>query len=154
MGLISRRKVLYSLAATAIAGVSSALVTRSAWAAGNLAHDPIKLPELKIDTVDMKYSQTSYTLETGKFYWWKVTSDGQEEDIGLAAPELFANSWIYQIVSGDDNANEVHTQSLDRIEFDSAGSQIIQFIPIQPGQYDFYTPGFEKQGLTGKILVN
>jgi len=112
------------------------------------------LQELKIDTVNMKYSQTSYTLETGKFYWWTVSSDGEEEDIGLAAPELFAASWIYQIVSGDDNANEVHTQSLGSIEFDDKGTQIIQFIPIQPGQYAFYTPGFENKGLKGTVLVN
>ena len=154
VGLLTRRSMLFSMAASTVLGVSASLVTRSAWAKGNLAHDPIKLPELKIDTVNMKYSQTSYMLETGKFYWWKVTSDGQEEDIGLAAPELFAASWVYQIVSGDDNANEVHTQSLDRIEFDDAGSQTIQFIPIEPGQYDFYTPGFERQGLKGTVLVN
>jgi hypothetical protein len=152
--LLTRRRALFSMAAGLATATAVSFGARSAFAKGNLAHDPIKLPELKIDTVNMKYSQTSYTHETGKFYWWKVTSDGEEEDIGLAAPELFAASWIYQIVSGDDNSNEVHTQSLDRIEFDSAGTQIIQFIPIQPGQYDFYTPGFENKGLKGTVLVN
>ena len=154
MGLFTRRQALFGVAAAAVVGIAPSLLVRPALAKGNLAHDPIKLPELKIDTVNMKYSQTSYTLETGKFYWWTVSSDGEEEDIGLAAPELFAASWIYQIVSGDDNANEVHTQALGSIEFDDKGTQIIQFIPIQPGQYSFYTPGFENKGLKGTVLVN
>jgi hypothetical protein len=152
--LLTRRRALFSMGAGLVAATAPGLLAAPALAKGNLAHDPVKLPELKIDTVHLKYSQTSYTLETGKFYWWKVSCDGEEEDIGLAAPALFAASWIYQIVSGDDNVNEVHTQALGSIEFDGEGSQTIEFIPIQPGQYDFYTPGFENRGLKGTVLVN
>lgn len=153
MTLLTRRRALYSIAGGVVATAAASLVTRPSFAKGNLAHDPVHLPELKIDTADLKYSQTSYQLETGKFYWWKVSCDGEEEDIALAAPELFAASWIYQIVSGDDNVNEVHTQALGSIEFDGEGSMTIEFIPIQPGQYTFYTPGYEDRGLKGTILV-
>lgn len=153
MSLITRRRALYTIAGGLAATAAAGLITRPSFAKGNLAHDPVKLPELKIDTADLKYSQTSYELETGKFYWWKVSSDGEEEDIALAAPALFAASWIYQITSGDDNVNEVHTQALNSIEFDGEGSMTIQFIPIQPGKYDFYTPGYEDKGLKGTILV-
>ncbi|HVW91592.1 MAG TPA: hypothetical protein VHB74_03205 [Devosia sp.] len=153
MTLLTRRRALYSIAGGLAAMAATGLAAGPSFAKGNLAHDPIKLPELKIDTADLKYSQTSYSLETGKFYWWTVSSDGEEEDIGLAAPELFASSWISQIVSGDNNANEVHTQCLDRIEFDDAGTMTIQFIPLMPGQFDFYTPGFENRGLKGTVLV-
>ena len=154
MPLLTRRSALFSMAVGLVAVATPGLLVRPSFAKGNLAHDPTKLPELKIDTVNLKYSQTSYTLETGKFDWWKVSSDGQEEDIGLAAPELFENSWIDQITSGDDNQLEVHAQAMDRIEFDDAGSMTISFIPIRPGQYDFYTPGFENKGLKGTVLVN
>ena len=126
----------------------------AAFAKGNLAVKPVKLPEMKIDTVKLQYSQTEFQIETGKYYWWTITCDGEEEDIALEAPELFRASWIYQIVSGDDNVNEVHTQALSSIEFDGEGSMTIEFIPLQPGQYDFYTPGYENRGLKGTVSVN
>ncbi|MDR3475048.1 MAG: hypothetical protein P4M09_25635 [Devosia sp.] len=154
MSLITRRRALAAMTAGLVTVTSATLVAKAAIAKGNLAHDPIKLPELKIDTADLKYSETSYTLETGKFYWWKISCDGVEENIGLAAPKLFAASWVYQITSGDDSQLEVHTQALEHIEFDGAGAMTIQFVPIQPGQYDFYTPGYENKGLKGTILVN
>jgi len=152
--LINRRRALVSMASGLAAAAVPALLVPAAFAKGNLAHDPIKLPELKIDTADLKYSQTSYTLETGKFYWWKISCDGVEENIGLAAPKLFASSWVYQITSGDDNQLEVHTQALEHIEFDGEGTMTIQFVPIQPGQFDFYTPGYENKGLKGTVTVN
>jgi hypothetical protein len=153
MPLITRRRAFQSIAGSLAAVAAASLIARPSFAKGNLAHDPVHLPELKIDTADLKYSQTSYELETGKYYWWPISCDGEEEDIGLYAPELFAASWVNQVVSGDDNVNEVHTQSLGWIEFDGAGSMIIQFIPIRPGQFTFYTPGYENRGLKGTILV-
>jgi hypothetical protein len=152
MPLLTRRRALF-VTAGLVAATPTALLATSALAKGNLAHDPVKLPELKIDTADLKYSETSYTLETGKFYWWTITSDGIEENMGLAAPELFANSWVYRVTAGDDQF-EVFTQALEHLEFNGAGSMTIQFVPIQPGHYDFYTPGYENRGLKGTILVN
>lgn len=154
MRLITRRGALVSMAAGIATVTAPLLLTRPVLAKGNLAHDPIKLPELKIDTADLKYSETSYELETGKFYWWKISCDGVTENIGFAAPQLFASSWVYQITSGDDNQLQVHTQALEHIEFDGAGSMTIQFVPIQPGHYEFYTPGYENRGLKGAVTVN
>jgi hypothetical protein len=131
---------------------STVFLPRLALAKGNIASSPIRLPELKIDTVHLKYSQTAYTLETGKYYFWTVSSDGEEEDIGLAAPELFANSWINQIVADD---VDIHSPTFSEIMFDDdAASFQIQFIPLRPGRYDFYSPGFETHGLKGQITVN
>lgn len=146
----TRRGALWTLA-SGLAAAGTGLITTRSFAKGNLASSPVRLPELKIDTVHLKYSETSYTLETGKYYFWTISCDGEEEDIAVRAPELFANSWINQIVS---NNMEVHTTSIYSIEFDDAGSQQIQFVPIRPGQYDYYTPGYENRGLKGTVLVN
>lgn len=151
--MTTRRQTLQAIAGGIALAATSLMVPR-AYAKGNLAHDPVHLPELKIDTVDLKYSQNEYDLETGKLYWLTVSCDGEEEDIAFMAPEFFSNCWIDQIVSGDDNVNEVHAQSVYSIEFDGQGSMTIQFIPIRPGEYKFYTPGYEDKGLAGKFVVS
>ncbi len=151
---VATRRQTLQLISGGIALAGASLIASRAFAKGNLAHDPVRLPELKIDTVDLKYSQNEYDLETGKYYWLKVSCDGEEEDIGFMAPEFFANCWINQIVSGDDNVNEVHAQSIYSIEFDGEGSMTIQFMPIRPGEYPFYTPGYEDKGLKGKFVVS
>ena len=151
MVALTRRATLTSLAAGMIGVGSAVLLPRLALANGNLASSPVRLPELKIDTVHLKYSQTSYALETGKYYFWTVSCDGEEEDVGFAAPELFANSWINQIVADD---IDIHTSTFNEIEFDDAASFQIQFVPLRPGRYDYYSPGFETHGLKGQITVN
>lgn len=148
---LTRRTALASMAAGLIGVAPALLLPRRALAMGNLASSPVHLPELRIDTVHLKYSQTSYALETGKYYFWKISCDGEEEDVGLSAPELFANSWINQIVAGD---IDIHTTSFTEIEFDDAASFQIQFVPIRPGRYAYYSPGFENRGLRGEITVN
>lgn len=148
---VSRRQALMSLAAGAVAVGPALMLASPGFAKGNLASNPVRLPELKIDTVHLKYTPTSYTLETGKYYFWKVTCDAEVEDIALVAPKLFANSWINQIVAGD---IDIHTTSVDSIEFDDAATFEIQFVPLRPGQYEYYTPGYENRGLKGEILVN
>lgn len=148
--LFTRRRALASTAG--ILGAAGGLrLTGSARAAGNFASNPITLPELKIDTRNLAYSQDSYELETGKYYFWTITSDGEEDDIAFTAPELFRNSWINQIVI---DGLEVHANAFHQIEFDDAGSQQIQFVPIRPGRFDFWTPGYENRGLKGSVLVN
>ncbi len=147
MGLITRRRALASLAAVG----AGSLLAVPAFAKGNLASNPVRLPELMIDTADLKYSVTDYQLETGKYYFWKISCDGVEENIAVMAPKLFLNSWINQIVSND---MEVHTTSLYSIEFDGKGTQEIQFIPISTGVFPFYTPGYENKGLSGQFTVS
>lgn len=148
---LTRRRALTVMGATITTLGATGLISAPAVAKGNLASNPIRLPELKIDTVHLKYSQTHYELETGKYYFWTISCDGEEEDIAVRAPDFFANCWINQIVSND---MEVHTTMFYSIEFDDAGSQQIQFIPIRLGQFEYWTPGYENRGLKGTILVN
>lgn len=117
--------------------------------AGNLAANGVDLPELKIDTENLAYSQTEYQLETGKYYSLTVTSDGSDE-IAWFAPELWRNSWINQVVIND---LEVKAFGLYSLEFDDAGSIEVTFVVLRPGEYDFYSPGYESRGLKGKFVV-
>ncbi len=66
-----------------------------AWAEGNLAARAERLPALEIDGAK-GFSVTSYEIETGKFYRWRVASDGRDE-YKLLAPELMRNSWVEQV---------------------------------------------------------
>lgn len=120
-----------------------------ALAEGNLAANGTKLPELKIDSENLKFSETEYQLETGKYYKLDITSDGGEE-MAVVFPELVRNAWFNQIVVND---LEVKTSGLYSLEFDSAGTFNISFVPVRPGEYSFWVPGFENKGLKGKFIV-
>lgn len=120
-----------------------------AQAAGNLASQPTEL-ELNIDTRTLAFSETEFQLETGKYYIWSITHDGYEE-LMIQAPALFRNSWINQIIIND---LEVHTSgAIYGVEFDDEGTLTIGFVPIRPGNYDFFAPGFEDRGLKGTFVV-
>jgi hypothetical protein len=132
------------LAATAL----SLLLAGSAHAEGNLAANGTDLT-LSINTEDLTFSQNTWELETGKYYRIDITSDGNEE-ISVVAPELWRNSWINQIVVND---LEVKAYGLYSVEFDDAGTFNISFVPVRPGEYDIYVPGYEERGLKGKFIV-
>lgn len=133
----------------AVAATLAMAFSGSALAAGNLASEPTTI-ELKIDGAALTFSQTEYELETGKYYKWVITSDGLEE-IMIQAPDLFRNSWINQIVIDD---REVHTSgAVYGIEFDDEGTVDVFFVPIRPGNYDFFAPGHEQRGLKGTFVV-
>lgn len=119
-----------------------------ALAEGNLAADGEDLV-LNINTIDLTFSQTEWQLETGQYYRIDITSDGNEE-ISVVAPELWRNAWINQIVVND---LEVKSYGLYSIEFDGEGTFNISFVPIRPGEYDIYVPGYEDRGLKGKFIV-
>jgi uncharacterized cupredoxin-like copper-binding protein len=106
--------------------------------------------KLDIDTAKLAFSQTEFELETGKAYRLDVTSDGIEE-LGVMMPELFRNAWINQLVV-DDLEVKVNG-AVSSIEFDDEGTISISFVPLRPGNYAFYAPGFEKAGLTGTFVV-
>lgn len=126
----------------------SLLAAGSAHAEGNLAANGTDLT-LSINTEDLTFSQNTWELETGKYYRIDITSDGNEE-ISVVAPELWRNSWINQIVVND---LEVKSHGLYSVEFDDAGTFNISFVPIRPGEYEIYVPGYENRGLTGKFVV-
>lgn len=126
----------------------AAMVAVPAVAEGNLASRGTEL-ELNIDTVDLAFSQTEFQIETGKYYILHITGDGNEE-IQVVAPELWRNSWINQVVVND---LEIAPYGLYGIEFDDEGTFSIGFVPIRPGEYDIYVPGYETRGLKGKFVV-
>jgi hypothetical protein len=130
------------------AAALSLLAASTAHAEGNLAANGTDLT-LSINTEDLTFSQNTWELETGKYYRIDITSDGNEE-IAVVAPELWRNSWINQIVVND---LEVKSYGLYSVEFDDAGTFNISFVPIRPGEYDIYVPGYEERGLKGKFIV-
>jgi uncharacterized cupredoxin-like copper-binding protein len=135
-----------SLAALSLVAV---LTTTPVLAEGNLAAKGVDLPELKIDTAELKFSQNEYDLETGKYYRLKISSDGGDE-ISFTAPELWSNAWINSVTIDDVG---LETTGLRAIAFDDEGSAEIAFVPIRPGEYEFYSPGYENKGLKGKFVV-
>ena len=136
------------IAALAGAVALAATMAVPVLAEGNLASRATEI-ELNIDTVDLKFSQDTWELETGKYYILSVSSDGNEE-IQVVAPELFRNSWLNQIVVND---LETKAYGLYSIEFDDAGTFEISFVPIRPGEYEIYVPGYAERGLKGKFIV-
>ena len=136
------------LAAITGAVALAAALAGPALAEGNLASGGTEL-ELNINTEDLTFSQEQWDLETGKYYVLSVTSDGEEE-IAVMAPELWRNSWINQIVVND---LETKAYGLYSIEFDDEGTFKISFVPIRPGEYEIYVPGYENRGLKGKFVV-
>ncbi|MCA0943237.1 hypothetical protein LCM08_26570 [Salipiger pacificus] len=95
------------------------------------------------------FSVTSYEIEAGTYYRWRIESDGLEE-YKLLAPELFRESWIDQVVIED---KEVKPYGLHAVEFDDEGEIDIWFIPQRPGEYPFYIEGLDTQGFRGVMVV-
>lgn len=121
----------------------------SAWAAGNLAARAERLPELEIRGAE-GFSVTSYEIETGKFYRWRIESDGREE-YKLLAPELMRNVWVEQVSIEDKEVKPYG--GLYAVEFDDEGEIDIYFVPIRPGIYEFYVEGMQADGMLGSFVV-
>lgn len=119
-----------------------------AMAEGNLAANGVKL-ELKIDTEKLTFSQNEFDLETGKYYRMDISVE-DADDTAFMAPEFFRNVWINQIVVND---LELKTQNPYSLEWDAAGTFNVSFVPIRPGEYEFYVQGYEDKGLKGKFVV-
>jgi len=143
MNLVS--KSLATIALLALAVSASPVM-----AAGNLAAGGLELPELKIDTTTNKFSQNEYDIETGKYYRLTISVDDGADNLGLVMPELLRNSWIDRVAV--DNVN-IHTSAIDSFELDGTATLEIAFVVLRPGEYDFWSPGYEKRGLKGKFVV-
>jgi hypothetical protein len=124
--------------------------TSAAFAEGNFASQLTELEPLVMSGADLTFSVTEYELETGKYYKWRIESDGLEE-FRVNAPELWRASWINQVV-----INDIEVKPLGGIygvEFDDEGGADIYFVPLMPGNYEFSAPGFEERGMTGTFVV-
>ncbi|MBV7407717.1 hypothetical protein [Maritimibacter sp. DP1N21-5] len=137
---------------TFVRGIAAAVIAFApmmAAAEGNIASDATRLPDMMIDSAALTFSETQFELETGKYYRWRIVHDGGEEFL-IMAPDLFRNSWINQVIIED---LEVAPLGLHSVEFDDEGTIDIWFVPIRPGDYDFYVPGYEERGLKGTFVV-
>ena len=120
-----------------------------AHAEGNLASDATRLADMEINSDELSLSVNEFELETGMYYRWSIVHDGGEE-FQIVAPDLFRNSWINQVVIND---LEVQPYGLYAIEFDDEGRIDIWFVPIRPGNYDFWIEGYRERGLAGTFIV-
>ncbi len=125
------------------------LLPISAWAEGNLAKRAERLPALEIDGAK-GFSVTTYEIETGKFYRWRIASDGRDE-YKLLAPELMRNSWVDQI--SIENKEVKPLGGLYAVEFDDEGEIDIYFVPIRPGTYEYYIENMREDGMLGTFVV-
>ena len=118
-------------------------------AEGNLASRPERLETLLLGA-DLSFSVKEYLLETGEYYRWRIESQGGEEFM-LRAPDLFRNAWIEQVVIND---VELHPGGgFYGIEFDDEGIADVWFVPIRPGNFDYFISGFESRGMSGTFIV-
>ena len=129
--------------------VMGMFVSTAALAEGNLATRATRLPDMAIDSAELSLSISQFRLETGKYYRWRIVHDGGEE-FQIMAPDLFRNSWIDQVVIED---LEVQPMGLYAIEFDDEGTIDVWFVPIRPGNFDFWIDGYENRGLAGTFEV-
>jgi hypothetical protein len=139
-----RRAVLGIVAA--VCGLLGA--TQPAAAEGDPTRRATRLDPLVLDAAT-GFSITSYEIETGTYYRWRIRSDGLEEYM-LVAPGLFRNSWIDQVVIED---KEVKPFGLQAVEFDDEGEIDVWFVPIRPGTYEFWVEGLKTQGFSGEFVV-
>lgn len=147
-----------TVALGALAAGAMLFATRAA-AVDPLTQPPIELKPLMMDGRKIAFSVKDYTLETGKYYKWHVEGDGVEEFV-LMAPDLFRNSWIDKITMKTSNCP---TASCDVVFFpggaitafqaDDPSGADIYFIPVRPGEYEYYAKGYQPRGMTGKFHV-
>ncbi len=139
---------LISLAA--IAAAITVFAATGALAEGNLASRATRLDPLVLGA-DLSFSVKEFRLETGKYYRWRIESTGGEEFL-VQSPGLFRNSWVNQIVINDIEVKPVGG-GIYGIEFDDEGVADVWFVPIRPGEYEYYALGYQSRGMTGKLVV-
>ncbi len=122
------------------------------YAAGDLAKRVTRLEPLVFgdgEENDFQISHATIELETGKLYMLPLEAKGYKE-YRWEAPEFFQNIWVSQIVIED---LEVHTTSIDALEFDDQGRIEFWFVPIRTGKFDWYVEDFDVKGMKGSIVV-
>ncbi|CDX32811.1 hypothetical protein LCM4577_09020 [Mesorhizobium sp. LCM 4577] len=109
------------------------------------------LPELVLGSDKSSYdvNRTDFELIAGQGYRWKITSHGGFEYKFMT--DLWRNVWIDQIVIND---LEVHMAGAPAwLEFDDAGTILVQFHTVRPGEYSWSVPDLADKGLKGKITI-
>jgi hypothetical protein len=117
-------------------------------AAATLLTKATTLPTLVL-SAGKAFPKEPMQLEAGKYYRWTIECDGTNE-LGLAAPEFFRYVWINEVVI---NKIEIRPLGLHSIEFDAKGAATISFVPIRPGEFEYYLPNTKSDAFRGKIVV-
>lgn len=133
----------------AVVVLLAAFVPALALAEGNLAKRAERLEPLLLDAAE-GFSIKSYEIETGKFYRWRIISDGREEYM-LRTPDLIRNSWIDQVVIEDREVKPLG--GIHALEFDDEGAIDLYFLVIRPGRYAYFIEGLRSQGFEGEFIV-
>lgn len=127
---------------------TAVLCVASPAAAANLLVKATNLPPLVL-SAGKAFPKEPMQLEAGKYYRWKIESDGTSE-MAIAAPEFFRYVWINEVVIND---IEVRPHGLHSIEFDAKGAATISFVPIRPGEFEYYMPNTKGDAFRGRIVV-
>ncbi len=144
--MTASRRALAVLLAVLGAGM---LAPPEAAAEGNLTRRAVRLEVLEIDAAK-GFSKKSYQLETGKYYRWRVVSDGRDA-YSFRFPELSRNAWFDQVVIED---REVKPYGgVYSLEFDAEGEIDVYFVPIRPGTYEYFVENYRESGMLGAIEV-
>ena len=128
---------------------ATVLLIHEASGKGNLARRAERLEELKINA-EKGFSIKKYLLETGKYYRWRIISDGRDE-YSFVFPKLSRNVWIGQVVIEKKEVKPFG--GIYSLEFDEEGEIDVYFLPIRPGKYDFYVENYRESGMLGQIIV-
>ncbi len=118
-------------------------------AEGNLTRRAVRLEALEIDAAK-GFSKKSYQLETGKYYRWRVVSDGRGE-YSFRFPELSRNAWFDQVVIEDKEVKPFG--GIYSLEFDAEGAIDVFFVPIRPGTYEYFVESYRESGMLGALEV-
>lgn len=130
----------------------AAIMVPQAHAAGDLAKRVTRLEPLVFgdgEENDFRISRTIIELETGKLYMLPLQAKGYKE-YRWEAPEFFRNIWVSQVVVED---LEIHTTTIDALEFDDQGTIEFWFVPIRTGEFAWYIRDLEAKGMQGRIVV-
>jgi hypothetical protein len=116
--------------------------------AANLLTKAVDLEPLSL-SAGKAFPKEPIELEAGQYYRWEIESDGTSE-MAIAAPDFFRFIWINEVVI---NGIEVRPLGLDSIEFDEEGTATISFVPIRPGQFEYFMPNTRGDTYRGTIIV-
>ncbi len=125
-----------------------AILATPALAEGNLAKRAERLEPLELDAAK-GFSVREYQLETGKYYRWRIVSDGRDA-YEIEVEGLFENAWIDKVVV---EGMAMSVSGLGELEMEDEGEVDVWFIPIRPGEYEFAVENLGEQGFSGVFKV-
>ena len=132
----------------AFSALLTPLAALTAQAQSGLITKAIELPKITLSS-GQPLAEKPYELQSGKYYRIAIECDGSDE-LAITGPEFFRNVWVNEIVVND---VEIRPLGVDSIEFDSAGTATITFIPIQPGKFTLHMPRSTAESQTATFNV-